>query len=298
MKLGFSIYADILLTQNLSDRDSQWQASFETSSEILELLKENGFTSIEVKLPANWSLSKLKHVLQKISSYGFSFSFHAPGSLRYPEGMIRFTRYITDIATLVNATFGQTTNFVIHGLSCYHISKQKTMAFTIDFLRELLAATSALDIDFAVELLRDVPLNGKVRGGTSFSEILEIVNAVKSQRLGICWDFGHSFFQSERGVQPALPPVEFLHKIFRTHIHDYANNVTHLPLGHGKIPFEDYLGILITSGFSGILNLELNPTRIMDPENFKTYILESADYLKNIVSALEINPASINQGIS
>ena len=152
-----------------------------------------------------------------------------------------------------------------------------------------MGATAPFDIDLSVELLRDVPLNGKVRGRTSFSEILHIVNAVNSQRFGVCWDFGHSFFQSERGIQPVLPPAEFMHKITRTHIHDYKNNVTHLPLGHGKIPFALYLKALMASGFSGVLNLELNPGRITDPENFKSYILESVTYLKKMMPALELS---------
>lgn len=294
MKLGFSIYADVLLAKNLSDHESPWQESLGTSSEMLGLLKNNGFTSIELKLPVNCPMLELKRVLETITS----FSFHAPGSLRNPDNMPAFTRYITDIGNLVNSHFCQTSNFMVHGLSCYHLTKGETLSHTVHFLEELLETTAALDIDFAVELLRDVPLNGKVRGGTSFSEILQIVNTINNRRLEICWDFGHSFFQSERGVQQALPPTEFLQKTSHTHIHDYANNVTHLPLGHGKLPFKDYLKALNSAGFSGVFNLELNPSRIVDPENFKTYILESVDYLKSVLTTLESNTRSQDQGVS
>ncbi|MCK5738140.1 hypothetical protein KAH55_03120, partial [bacterium] len=141
-------YADVLLAKSLSDHDSPWQASFGTGSEILGLLKSNGFISIEVKLPANCPILELKRILETISSFGFAFSFHAPGSLGYPDNTAVFTRYITDIATLVYSHSYQTSGFVVHGLSCYHLSKVKSLSPTVHFLQELLEGTAGLDIDF------------------------------------------------------------------------------------------------------------------------------------------------------
>ncbi len=99
---------------------------------------------------------------------------------------------------------------------------------------------------------RDEPIQ---RLGDRYSELLEIA---KQTGIGICWDFGHAYMNSKRFSDPLYPPDELIRYITHVHCHD-ASDDDHQPLGTGKVPWEDFLDILLRAGFDGTIILEVTP---------------------------------------
>jgi sugar phosphate isomerase/epimerase len=284
MKIGFSLYTDLLLENKQWKRKKEWSLNFTSSADILHCLRAEGVTSIELKLPAVTSARELILFLETLNNFGFHYTFHAPVGMDYPGQFAEFSRQLREIAKITEQEFGRSSFFVLHGLSCAASTKPYLLNLTKEFLLRTQATLAETNFEIILEVLRESADNGKVRAGTSYAEILELLRHRELERVGICWDFGHSFAQAEHGIHSRIPPDEFLQRVKHTHVHDYKNETTHIPLGNGALPYQDYIQRLVRQGFAGIFNLELNPGRISDPENFKTYIVQSIRLLKLVLS--------------
>lgn len=104
----------------------------------------------------------------------------------------------------------------------------------------------------------------------------EVVEAVGSPHVGICFDFGHGYLSSQEegfsyreSVQAVLP------HLVHVHIHDNLGvpvkeslkpidalvlgvGDLHLPPGWGKVPYREVLGEVLSS-YRGVLMLEIHP---------------------------------------
>lgn len=89
--------------------------------------------------------------------------------------------------------------------------------------------------------------------------VVDMVKRVGSKRLGICWDFGHYWYNRVlSGDLDTMPPGEFLRLVRHTHIHGVHKNVTHYPLIREDMPrLGAYLNALNKAGYRGIYNIEL-----------------------------------------
>ena len=96
--------------------------------------------------------------------------------------------------------------------------------------------------------------------GGGFEEIVELCDELDSERIGICWDFGHAH-------TAAIDQKYALRKIGKrlkiTHVHDNYRNGDHhiLPLGGDKmwgcIKWEDIMPAMKDISYEGPLTLEL-----------------------------------------
>jgi len=287
MKIGTSLFLNVLLPKNGGTDTSPWNMLFPSINDLLSLLKQEGIQFIEIKLPAQFTAEEMRQVLTLLVNSEFEYTFHAPTCSDYPDRYDDYIQPLVDLAQLSEQEFGRSSLIVIHSLSGSSIEKEVLIKRSRDFLHNVLDSVAQSNFKIVVEILRDATHNGKIRSGTTYLETLEITNNIGEAPVGICWDFGHSYAQAERGLQARIPPSQFMKNVCHTHIHDYKNDITHIPLGHGLVPYQLYIQRLIQNGYDGIFNLELNPERIADPQNFPAYLVQSIRILKLVLKGIE-----------
>ncbi len=104
--------------------------------------------------------------------------------------------------------------------------------------------------------------------GVTFEEIMDLVRAVDSPRLGICWDLGHGLSNVLVHGHTDVPREDFLSQLTHTHIHGVLpNGRTHGPIEAERSSDPNnahtlkLLRVLKAYGYDGIYNLELYPAR-------------------------------------
>jgi sugar phosphate isomerase/epimerase len=110
----------------------------------------------------------------------------------------------------------------------------------------------------AVEL-RGAVGPGDRRPDRGRSRLLDLVRAVDSPRIGICWDGGHDW--ENRGIEEgwdADPPSEFLKRVVHVHLHDAGEDGSlHHPLIAERVPWRGQLRALARAGYTGAVTLEV-----------------------------------------
>ena len=97
------------------------------------------------------------------------------------------------------------------------------------------------------------------RIGDTYDELLDIVTRSNIQA---CWDFGHAYLNTRRyGVQ-LYPPDELLPRIGHVHCHDVHGD-DHHPLVYNTVPWNDFIRLLLNSGFEDIVILEVPPSNFL-----------------------------------
>lgn len=283
MKIGFSFFWQFVLGLNHPNKPRPWQVAIPDFNTALDEFEKYGISSVEIKLTEDTEMSLLGHVVDKLIDKGFQLTFHAPGRIHYPEGLPKFLNLLIEISRMVNKRFNFTPLWVIHSLHGDNPNREGVYRNNIDYLKQIVKAMKTVPAQFALEILRNRSDSNRLHIGDSYSEILKIINEVGDDDVGICWDFGHAFAMFERYLQDKFPPEEFLKKVVHCHVHDCRAQKTHLPLGFGRIPIEEYIQLLKKSGFSGILNLEIVPHKINDPENFMKYIEDNVKMIRNLI---------------
>ncbi|UCE38820.1 MAG: sugar phosphate isomerase/epimerase, partial [Thermoplasmata archaeon] len=113
------------------------------------------------------------------------------------------------------------------------------------------------------------------RIGDTYDELLEIVTR---SHIQACWDFGHAYLNTQRyGVQ-LYPPEGLLPHIGHVHCHDVHSD-DHHPLVYNTVPWQDFIKLLINSGFNGSIILEVPPSNFLEAGGIRS--------LANSLKALE-----------
>jgi sugar phosphate isomerase/epimerase len=90
------------------------------------------------------------------------------------------------------------------------------------------------------------------RIGDKYEELLEIAQRTKpapaETGVGVCWDFGHAWWNTRRYAWPLQPPAALLPHIRHVHCHDVHNGEDHQPLVYGVVPWRDFLTLLRDHG--------------------------------------------------
>lgn len=91
---------------------------------------------------------------------------------------------------------------------------------------------------------------------------------VERTNLGICIDVGHAFLSSDAGSSPVYGYLERYRKqIVHLHIHDNnGSGDDHLPVGDGRIDWEDVLRKVCRIGYRGTAVLEVRSRRGASPQ--------------------------------
>lgn len=116
--------------------------------------------------------------------------------------------------------------------------------------------------------------------GNSLALVLDAVERVDRENVGICFDMGHfAWYATNFTDSPmTLPPQSFLSRVIHTHIHEYAEGTTHFPLEEWREPISLYINALGRE-YQGIYNVELEPQRFAHRMSAVDGYLTSADTL-------------------
>lgn len=163
-----------------------------------------------------------------------------------------------------------------------NLFKEETIAISAkmcDWMDEL-----GLPVKFSLELNRSKGLHD---ASVTYRGVLEMVNAIGHPRMGICWDLGHSFANTIRGVHHELPPQFFMQRVNHVHIHDISRSGTHSSLTCSKIPLRNMLTCMRDHDYDGILNLELNHSKLGETaEEQRAEVYASIKMLREAVAEI------------
>ena len=119
---------------------------------------------------------------------------------------------------------------------------------------------NAPDVHVVVELQFSPDAGEPVqRIGDTYDELLEL--AVRSE-VRACWDFGHAYFNTQRFGVPLYPPEVLLERIGHVHCHDVCQG-DHCPLIYYKVPWRDFIRLLLENGFDDTIILEVPPSAFL-----------------------------------
>lgn len=150
---------------------------------------------------------------------------------------------------------------VLHPASVYNVegvldlaaSREKNIAYFERVLKE----TEEWPIKIAIENMTDVDTFPKKKYCARPEELIDLVDSISGDRIGICWDFEHGYLMEQN--QPDI--VWLLGKrLFATHISDahgfHPVYLTHrLPLT-GKVDWKPIVQALTKSGYEGCFSFE------------------------------------------
>jgi sugar phosphate isomerase/epimerase len=115
-----------------------------------------------------------------------------------------------------------------------------------------------------------------IRLGVEMAENLDFIQAADFHNVGLTFDTGHIAARQDMLAQGEL--IKALGKrIFHVHVHDYDGKYDHLPIGEGRLNFDEILNALLKTDYKRALCIELNPDRALPKQ-----ILESKGLLSRI----------------
>lgn len=283
MQIGFSFFWQVILGMPDPNKPEIWRVAIPDIDAALARFKQIGIGSIELKLTEHVDLPQLFDAIEKLIGSGFQVTFHAPGRFRFPEDLSPQLENMAAISKFMNEELHITPLWIIHPLNSKSQPRPEIFAQTVDYVGQMLNFMAEIPANFALEILRNRSDGDKIHIGDSYQEILDILSNFDDNNLGICWDFGHANAMHQRGLQAQFPPPEFLKKAIHCHVHDCRDEKTHLPLGMGAVPIEQNIRQLKQYHYNGILNLELLPHRIADPERFLDHVEKSVKIIRNSI---------------
>lgn len=228
------------------------------AEEFLLPLRELGLSALEFTLnlsSPDWP--EMNSLIEECHRLGFRLAFHAPYKGPYnPAGFSkgerdkveRLYRPAIEYAARTAEEAGPTT-LVVHGAK-RNCPREELRRDTRAFLSWIVEEFPGLRP--SIELLVKEESANKI--GDSKAELVEIVSALGSPEVGICWDLGHD----ARNGSVAVPPG-FIASVRHVHVHDISpDGEDHCPLIFGSVPYADHLRRLSQAGYRGAIVLEVN----------------------------------------
>lgn len=261
------------------------------SRDILPFLKELGFGAVETPVGPETDLTRLREHIARCTEAGLKVSLHP-----YSEGSIFNVLYFSSEADnpcrLMHERFLAIAGEAARLQKCPTIVNIHGAAAGSDEAREQLLSRSIAFFTWAGQWCRDNapevgvtvelqispdPGEPRQRIGDTYAELLDV--STKSG-AGVCWDFGHAYWNTRRFGWPITPPEALLKRIVHVHCHD-ASTEDHQPLVHGAVPWREFIGLLVKHGFDGRVILEVPPDSFLRAGGIDS-LIDSAKALKNL----------------
>jgi sugar phosphate isomerase/epimerase len=281
-KIGFSLPPAYLVQRDTSP-DNVWIRALGKPEDALRQLKERGLNSVELRMVRpGMDPALIRAALDVVTQAGLGFTIHGllPPSEDQTGAVEGFPLW--ELADHIREKQGEAT-IPLHAKFRTEGALELVIADTVSALRRLLEECEQrrAPFRFALEINKS---KARVDPSFTWDGVSAIVREVNHPALGICWDFGHAFYNHHIGLIPAEPPASFLEKVMHTHIHDVSPEYkTHWPLREGRVPVARHCESLHSVGYAGVYNLELDPPRYPNYENLKDALLDSVLALKEIV---------------
>jgi len=258
----------------------KWLALTGSAEAFLRPLQEAGMTAVEFTLhPTDLDWEAFPPLIVQCQRLGLHCHFHAP--YLDPYNVAGFSgdaraeiealyRPAIALAERFAARSDGPTTLVVHGARAADRSHAQLLQDTTAFVEWLLARDAELRI--AVENLPCQPPLVKI--GSSRRDLMDIIEAMETPDVGICWDLGHDVL-----LGATLPPTsECLRRVIHVHVHDVDSvGVDHYPLIYGRVPYRTWLRSLVEEGFDGCVTLEVSGHHVgrQGEERVRTMLVDS-----------------------
>lgn len=266
--LGVSLAPSVILDRPGSPAGEALLRETGGSGKLLAALREAGVGSIELRnvMPGDSPFAAAE-AAYRVWEQGLSLTVHTglrPGNRGRAETFLALHRLLETMPQ-------PELMLVVHALK--NQDRERAEEETALALRYLAGALPE-NAHLALELNR---AKGDGDPGHTPEALLEILEKAGTPGLGLCWDFGHYYYNTAygEGGGETLPPGAFLQETVHTHIHAVQEKTTHFPLGQGRLPLQSYAAALKQAGYRGVWNLELEPERFYRRERLCYAYLES-----------------------
>ena len=165
-------------------------------------------------------------------------------------------------------------------------SKEKSFNESVETISKYLEYANRYDTGIAIENLMSWGNNPRtIMYGSDYKELAELCDAFNSERVKICWDFGHAnIMRTEYSQQEAIKYLG--NRIKCTHIHNnYGGADYHLPPDAGNIDWQSTMNALKEINYSGPLTLETHCLYREDGmlRDFARYNYNCLEFLERLV---------------
>lgn len=174
----------------------------------------------------------------------------------------------------------------MHPSTCYDTATmiETSKAINIKYFRKYAEYAGKLGVGIALENMWDLSLAPKRRYTTTAEELVDLVDAIDCENVGICWDVEHASIQQQ---DQGLAIRHIGNRLKSTHISDQTgiDNIHVLPY-QGVTDWDDILKALVDIDYQGDFTYEI--------QHF-TYKMPEALYRPSLRYSYEIGQYLIEQ---
>ena len=252
---GVSLRIDVLQEKPWDAVHAELLEKFSGLDGLLSVLKKEGAESIELRavFPELDPALVLK-MAERVWENDMQITVH--GQINSEETAVEDV--LNPLSLLLENMKQDSLTVTVHAVKNKDFPEIETSPVpTINALKKIADAIKDLPIAIALENNRKKKDDDP---GNCTEKVLEIVKAVDNEKIKVCWDMGHHYYNCKAFTDNefALPSGEFLKRVVHTHIHGLVNNTTHYELNETNLPLELYLNAM-DENYGGVLNLELTP---------------------------------------
>lgn len=274
-KFGVSLHVGTLLGEPESDAQAILQKEFGTPANLLDYLKREGVSHIEVRnVRAYMPVERSVAAIRTAHDAGFQVSVHIAFEDCTGEAYTTRVRRVIDEALKDQ----NSVVFTVHPRK----DDEETVRSYVDW------ATAFANVDdrcrLALENMRTL------KPGTEHHRIGRVEKAIQSApelTRGICWDMGHYAYNVvTAGLRAESCPCDrIIDQMIHTHIHHmYTPDLnTHFPLTYENEPVAAYVKALRERNYAGIYNIELEPERFTFLVSPRAGFEQSVSVLKELM---------------
>ncbi len=253
--IGLSLRIDVLSEKAWDSTHQKLLDNFSGLDGLLTAVKNSGVDSVELRvLFANQDPQEALVTAEKIWAHGMEITVH--GMMDSEETAVEDV--LNPVSEILKNLKQDKLNITVHAIKNKEFPEVETSPIpTINALKKLAEKIKDLPVVIALENNRKKKDDDP---GNCTEKVLEMVKAVDNDKIKICWDMGHHYYNCKAFTDDefALPSEEFLERVVHTHIHGLVDGKTHYDLNETNLPLEKYLKAM-NKNFSGVYNLELTP---------------------------------------
>lgn len=199
----------------------------------------------------------------------FSSKYYEISSLKEESFSLKYKHLFNSLEVLEKIKLNQKSHLVVHCESFPNI-KLRSYEKTIDFIKFLISEIENRKLNLVISL-ETLGLDDSYKIGSNRSELLHILNTLKDDRVGICYDICHdamNFFPNQVPLD-----IDFFKHINYCHIHGYnlKSGKKHISLKDNSLNFLYILDFIELNFPNLTLNLEA------------LYDIEKDNYYKNLI---------------
>ncbi|HIV75481.1 MAG TPA: hypothetical protein H9895_10415 [Candidatus Pseudogracilibacillus intestinigallinarum] len=264
MKLGVSIKSIALRSDSLKSDKKIHLAGFDHLSSYLQFLREHGVSSIELRIYKRDDPFELfEESIGLILQQGFDLTIHGDlaGSVKEEDNFLKIYPSLKNILFHSNLK-QQKVIMPIHAYQSKTTDSESLKISSIDTFSKWtkLVEVDQLPIYFALENNREKEINDPCN---NIQGVMDIVEAVNSEHMRICWDMGHYISNITKRKQDSLYQARllpYIKDVIHTHIHGLNDSgTTHCPIINDKsLPVETYINLLKEAQYNGVYNVEFS----------------------------------------